>query len=80
MEYAQISVGCSPVDFVCGCTAPNPNYIRDNAIQCVLSQCGIAEAIKVQINAEEICKCAGLPMPDFSTTSAASVGNDTSSY
>ena len=57
-----------------------PTTLETMPLHAFLSQCGIAEAIQVQINAEEICKCAGLPMPSFSITSADSVANDTSSY
>ena len=73
MEAAQQSVGCNPVDFVCGCSGNNPSAIRDNAINCVIDACGISQAIQVQEQAEQLCTCAGMGNPDFSTTSAASV-------
>ena len=69
MEAAQQSVGCNPVDFVCGCSGNNPSAIRDNAIDCVISACGISQAIQVQEQAEQLCTCAGMGIPGFSTTS-----------
>ena len=71
MEAAQQSVGCNPVDFVCGCSGNNPSAIRDNAINCVIDACGISQAIQVQEQAEQLCTCAGMGNPGFSTTSAA---------
>ena len=79
MEYAQMSVGCDPLDFTCGCTGNNPAYLRDNAIGCVLKNCSIPEAIKVQVNAESICTCAGMKAPSFSITNPDPVNNTSTS-
>ncbi|KAH8726389.1 hypothetical protein GQ44DRAFT_825739 [Phaeosphaeriaceae sp. PMI808] len=61
IQSAASGVGCDNVNYKCRCA--NAAAIQNAALGCVLTNCGLTNALKAQASASAVCACVATAAP-----------------